>query len=402
MKYSILFIDDEPNLLNGLQRLLRSKQGQWDMMFINSPTKAAALIEQQSFDIVVSDMRMPEMDGASLLSLVEKKSPGAVRVILSGHVEEKSIFRSVSSAHYHLSKPCNPTMIISIMDRVMALREVINKPALRSLVASLRNLPTPPDLYNRINKEMTNDHATISSIADLISEDVAMTAEVLKITNSSFFSFQTNITTVAQAVRLLGLETIRALILSTGIFKKYQSNKKLGNFIEKINEYSLTIGRLAQKFSKENGEENAKQDQVFCAAMLSVIGALVLLDANPQKYHDAMVNAASEGLEAAERKVFGASHAELGAYLLGLWGFNDGMMEAVLYQLHPSDCIHRQVIILPYLHLARVLGPQFPLLVRSDSNTEGEDSSYIRELGLTEKAALWRQSCAGLFKRDSI
>ncbi|HLN23549.1 MAG TPA: response regulator [Patescibacteria group bacterium] len=389
MKQSILFVDDDINILNGLQRMLRGQRDHWTLTFIDSGQKALDLIQTQDFDVVVSDMRMPDLDGAALLSEVERRSPSTVRVILSGYSEEKSIFRTVGPAHQYLAKPCDPQAIIALMDRAQTMRALLAQPQLRALVAGMRSLPSPPELYLKLTEEIRREETSLNTVVKLIESDVAMTASLLKLTNSAYFSLSVTIGSVSQAVRLLGLETVRTLVLSVGIFKQFGGNPDLAPLVQVLNDYSLTLAHLARQLAKEDGADEAMQSQTLCAGMLCCVGSLVLLDVDPIKYRSSMETPGQAHLEAAERKIFGATQAELGAYLLGLWGFNDAVIEAVLYQLRPSDCVNQHKSILTYVHSARALGPVFPLMLQPDDPMAVLDRGYIERIGLilTPRAA---------------
>ncbi len=382
MKQTILFVDDDVNLLQGLQRLLRKMRSDWDMTFVDNPRKALELLESQPFDVVVSDMRMPDLDGAALLSEVEKKHPGTMRVILSGYAEEKSLFRSVGPAHQYLSKPCDPDSIMALMERSLKLRGILNDSRLRNLAASLRNLPSPPDLFLRVTEAMGRDEVSTSDIADIIAKDVAMTAELLKVTNSSYFSLSARVTTVFQAVRLLGMETVRNLVLHACIFRQYSGRPELAAYIPALSRHGLATGTLAQRLARSYGMEDAVVSQVQCAGMLTSIGALVLLDQYGEAYATLAAACAETELEDRERAEYGASHAELGAYLLGLWGFADVVVEAVMYQLQPSSCPAVQPSVLTYVHLARSYGPCLPLTKPCAQRGDGADKAYLNRLGV--------------------
>ena len=392
MKQTILFVDDDVNILNGLQRMLHGQRDRWTLTFADSGQKALELIKTHEFDVVVSDMRMPDLDGAALLSEVECRCPSTLRVILSGYSEETSIFRTVGPAHQYLAKPCDPQIIIALMERAQTMRGLLALPKLRALVASMRSLPSPPDLYLKLTEEMRREEASLNTVVKLIESDVAMTAALLKLTNSAYFSLSVTIGSVSQAVRLLGLQTVRTLVLSVGIFKKFGGNPNLTPLVHGLNDYSLTLAHLAQQLAKEDGADEALQSLALCAGMLCCIGSLVLLDADPIRYRGSMEACGQARLEAVEREIFGATQAELGAYLLSLWGFDDAIVEAVLYQLRPSDCVNPRKSVTTYVHLSRTLGPAFPLMLQPDNPLAAMDQGYIDHLGLTARVAEWGRS----------
>lgn len=383
MKATILFVDDDTNMLHGLQRMLRRQREDWDMTFVDGGKKALEVMAQKGFDMVVSDMRMPELDGASLLSEVERLYPGTIRIILSGYAEEKSLLRSVGPAHQYLSKPCDAETIVTLMDRTLRLQRILADPRLRSMVASLRNLPSPPTLFMRLTEAMDNPLTTSRQISTIVAEDVAMTAELLKITNSSYFSFTSRVSTVEQAVRLLGLETVRTLVLHAGIFRQYDGNTAGTLNIRHLNDYGIAVGMLARKLAKKDGADDSVALQAECAGTLAGIGMLVLLDSAPEQYRILCSSHTASSLPQAEQDTFHASHAELGAYLLGLWGFADPVVEALLLQSHPSASPGSAKTPLTYVHLARALGPSIPLVGPAPHNERlALDEDYARRLSL--------------------
>ncbi len=381
MKLGILFVDDDPNILQALQRMLRGQRAEWDMSFCDSPVRALALLEQRHFDVVVSDMRMPDLDGADLLSQVERAHPGTLRVVLSGYSEKHSIFRSIGPAHQYLAKPCSPELILTLMERALAMRRILADEHMRRLASGLRTLPSLPDLYLPLTRAMEKDSVTVGEIADLVGRDVAMTAELLKITNSAFFALGAHMTTAEQAVKLLGMETVRNLVLVSGIFRQYEAGPGQDK-LRALSGYSLQTGQLARQLALENGENSDLAALAQCAGMMSVIRALVLFDAFGSRYGAAVAEAGPETLEDCERRTFGASHCELGAYLLSLWGFPDAVVEAVLYALRPSALGGGSRMVTSYLHLARALGADFPLPLKADRCCAVLDEIYTGALAL--------------------
>ncbi len=381
MKLGILFVDDDPNILQALQRMLRGQRTGWDMSFCDSPVRALALLEERHFDVVVSDMRMPDLDGAELLSRVERGHPGTLRVVLSGYSEKHSIFRSIGPAHQYLAKPCSPELILALMERALSMRRILADDRMRRLASGLRTLPSLPDLYLPLTRAMEKDSVTVGEIADLVGRDVAMTAELLKITNSAFFALGARMTTAAQAVKLLGMETVRNLVLVSGIFRQYDAGPGQDR-LRALSDYSLQTGQLAQQLARENGESAELAALAQCAGMMSVIGTLVLFDAFGARYEAMLAEALPETLEACERQAFGGSHCELGAYLLSLWGFPDAVVEAVLYALQPSACGDGTRMVASYLHLARALGPNFPFPLKPGRCCGLLDEAHVQALGL--------------------
>ena len=221
-KLRVVFVDDEPHILRGLRRSMVVMDDRWDMTFCAAGAEALELMAREAaFDVVVSDMRMPGMDGAEFLSIVRSRYPETIRVILSGYAETESILRTVGPAHIYLAKPCSAEAVHAAISRPISLKRLLSAPPLRAVLAGLSNLPSLPDLIVRLDTELRSPNCSAKMVAALIDKDVAMTAELLRLTNSAYFSVGGPVTTTLQAVRTIGLETIQALVLQIGIFRQF-------------------------------------------------------------------------------------------------------------------------------------------------------------------------------------
>ena len=117
MKKRILFVDDDAELLAGLQTVMRRERERWDMVFANGPRAALAVLANESFDAIVSDMRMPGMDGGVLLDHVREHHPEMVRIILSGSTDHAEVARATAACDEMLEKPCPAKQLRATLER---------------------------------------------------------------------------------------------------------------------------------------------------------------------------------------------------------------------------------------------------------------------------------------------
>src|SRR5258708_5867146 len=222
-KTRILFVDDEAFVLEGLQRMLRHLRAEWEMVFAESGSKALELMGQNPFDVVVSDMRMPGMNGAELLAEVMKRYPKTVRLILSGHADQALILKCVGSTHQYLSKPCEPDMLKATVLRAAGVGNSLQDQKLRQLVAQMDRLPSIPSLYMQIVEKLRDPEVMLEQIGELIGGDLGMTAKILKLANSAFFGLRREISSATEAVTYIGLETIKSLVLAINAFSQFEN-----------------------------------------------------------------------------------------------------------------------------------------------------------------------------------
>jgi HD-like signal output (HDOD) protein len=279
--------------------------------------------------------------------------------------------------------------------RPLTLRRLLTSEGMRAALTGLTNLPTPSPLFFQLEAELRSPRASPASVAALISKDVAMTAELLKLTNSSYFSVSGRATTALQAVRTLGLEVLEALVLRIGLFRESESAGKAAESLRSLNEYSLQIAVLAEHIAVAEGADPATAKAACCAGMLCSVGSLVLLDAYPEQYQRMLERVGPDNpLHEEEIATFGASHALIGAYLLGLWNFADPVVEAVAHSCWPSACPGHDNLVLTAVHVARALGPQYPPLQGGTPQQPALDMSYICEARKDLRVAEWRSLCA--------
>lgn len=337
----ILFVDDELNVLQGLKRMLRPMRHEWDMEFASSGQEALDILAKYSFDVVVSDMRMPKMDGNKLLAIVMKQYPECVRIILSGHSDYEMILGSVKFAHQYLMKPCDAEVVKSTINRACGLRDLLGNEALRKIVAGMKDLPSLPKSYNLIIEEMQTPEPSLKKVGNIIAQDVSMSARILQMVNSAFFGLPQNIVDPQQAAVYLGVETLKALVLSTHVFSSFTETSELLDFsLPDLWKHSVAVGNLTREILDDEPVEKRLKEEALVSGLLHDIGKLMMLNI-PDKYKQiqALNDNIGCGILAAEYEVLKASHAELGAYLLGLWGLPIGIVESVAFHHNPSRLI---------------------------------------------------------------
>jgi HD-like signal output (HDOD) protein/ActR/RegA family two-component response regulator len=333
----ILFVDDEPNVLAGLRRVLDPLSHQWDMVFAASGREALERLGESAFDVLVTDLRMPEMTGVELLGKVRERFPEITRIVLSGTADLEYTLRAATLAHQYLCKPCDAATLRSTLERACSMREVLEDPALKKLISGIEKLPSRPSIYLELNGLLASDDFCARDVAEVVTRDMAMTAKVLQLVNSPLFSVARKITNVAEAVAYLGVETVKSLTLSVAAFSKFR-NPRLARFAEQLNAHGLEAGTLARKIARSCPLAGVSADDCFAAGILHDIGKLILADNRPAEFQEAIQYAIANGVTAAaaEAQAFGATHAEVGAYLLWLWGLPDCVVEAVALHHRPG------------------------------------------------------------------
>lgn len=332
----ILFVDDEPRILEGLQRMLRSQRREWEMRFAVGAGAALAEMEAGPFDAVITDMRMPGMDGAELLAEVQRRHPATVRIILSGHSDPEASTRATHVAHQFLSKPCSAEVLKAAVDRPLSLTSELGSDAVRDLVGGIDRLPAVPELYGKVSRLLSEPDTSTADVADLLEQDTAMAAKLLQMVNSSFIGVGRRVTSVRTAVDLLGVQAIRNLALSTELSRAFDVGSRVCGFsANALHEHSLQVAALARAIARPV----AQAHEAYSIGILHDVGKLVLASHLPDQFARIIRTAGERGvaLHVIEQEELGVSHATVGASLLALWNLPDSVVQGVAGHHAPSS-----------------------------------------------------------------
>jgi len=387
----ILFVDDEPMVLSGLQRSLRSMREEWDMVFVASGPQALQLMEQQPFDIIVTDMRMPVMTGAELLEQVKRRFPQCFRIILSGQADQESILRAVDPTHQYLAKPCDTAELKKRLTRAFAVRGLLKNEELQAMVSRLQALPSLPTLYLEVTQELENSEPSLPRIVRLVSEDMAMTAKILQLVNSAFFGLRCRISNPLQAVQMLGLDTLRALVLTTHVFDKFRGHTLGDAEISYLWKHSVAVANFAKHIATSETADRQLVDDCFAAGLLHDAGKLILASAMENTYHRVLeaIRKGGQKLIPAEAEILGCNHAEVAAYLLGLWGLPEAVIDGVAWHHAPSGSVQTGFSTALVTHVATVFHEQkLPFWMQDNISLDVE---YLNKNGLAGREHAWHK-----------
>ncbi len=387
----ILFVDDEPLVLGGLRDLLRRQRAHWDMTFALGGAAALDELSRATFDVVVSDMRMPGIDGVTLLRHVKELQPAAARIILSGHADRDAVFGALHVAHQFLSKPCETLVLRDTVERACALRAMLPDESLREAAGHIEGLPAAPYNLAALERAIVDPDGGTDELTLVIEHDPALAAKVLQLSNSYFFGQARPQTCVWEAVNYLGSELLKDLTMRARVIG---APGALAPILAPL--YSLAVehahaatgSQIAQRLVRGG---SAKGD-ACSAALLHDVGGLVLAHTMPERFAEVLRSAAATGRprHVVERELLGASHAEIGAYLLAMWGLPQSIVQAVAHQHEPGGVAANEVV--AAVHAAGVLA--------RDPEGAGLDHAYLAAAGFTFDLPRWRAIAAELMSGE--
>lgn len=390
----ILFVDDEPGILEELQLILRPQRDQWKMSFASGGDAALALMEIHPFDVIVSDMRMPGMHGAALLGRVRDKYPHVVRILLSGHTELSTALRVAPLAHQIVTKPCDAEMLGVAIERACLLTDILNDDAIRRIVGAHGDLPSLPRTYKDLAYALADPEVSLQKVARIVEQDAGLSARVLQLVNSAFFGIAHPMTNLQSAVSYVGMNTLKSLVLSVEVFRVFALKTVLPGFsLDEVQRHARITAHIAARLVVPQH----LTDVSLAAGMLHDVGKLILAWKLPGQFREMLGEAEKEHcpLYKIEERRFGFSHAEVGAYLLHLWELPYTIVEAVAFHHGPNRVPHLDFDAVSAVYISNLLAhelamPSSEAPLNNQIVIHYEELEEIRKLGVLENLADWR------------
>lgn len=331
MPKRLLFVDDEALVLDGLRRALHGMRSEWEMRFVGSGAAALETLDRETFDAIVTDMRMPGMDGAQLLEHVKERHCDVVRIVLSGQSEKEAVLRSIAPAHQFLSKPCDVQELKARLAQAFAMRDLLRNASLAAIVSRLRSIPSLPTLYNELSAALASENTSIAEIERIISRDVGMAAKILQLANSAFLGARGHVSSLSHALSLIGAEIIRSLMLSIHVFSQFDRHSHAASFVPALWDHSMAVAWLSRRIAASETGSRAVQEESFTTGLLHDVGKIVLLAEMPQEYRLVVerLKGGERSFRDLESEFVGCTHDQIGAYLMAIWGLPESIVHAV-------------------------------------------------------------------------
>ncbi|MDQ3368559.1 MAG: response regulator [Myxococcota bacterium] len=326
----ILFVDDEPMILTGLRNGLRRHAARWDMSFAANAEEALAQLASAGIAVLVSDMRMPGMDGVALLETVRASSAHTTRILLTGYADPDAMASGAMVAHQLLRKPCPLATIALALERGCRLDAVLRDPATAQIAAECVAIAPPASVYGDVARALAYPELPAVDISASLANDPTTCARILALCTPSF-GFDRAYTTAAEAVVQLGPELIGPLALASHLWAALEPFVEPRSLRE-AQLHGLEIAHLARPLDRVSASET------FTCSLVHDVGKLLLEQRAPAAYAAVVARAAATGTpqHVVEREVFGTTHGELIARLLAGWGVALPILDALIEAATPA------------------------------------------------------------------
>jgi HD-like signal output (HDOD) protein len=393
----IVFVDDDVQVLEGLRRMLFGQREVWRMRFFTEPHEAIASLSEDAAELVISDLQMPGMDGAAFLEQVRKAFPDAIRYVLTGVLDHPLLGRAIRCAHHVIAKPCRPQQLREAIERAETIKSRLGQMNKVSHFSSLNGLPVMPEAHQKVLDMLGSPLASPRRLGQLVSEDVGMSARIVQLANSAYFGRPGRIHDPIQAVLLLGVKTVEAMVLTEGIFARLDPELVRTFGVSAMQAHCFRVSMLARKISADLNFSTEQIEAASTAGILHDAGKIILMSEMKEVFTQALARSRAEGraLYEVEQELVGISHAELIGAMLQLWAMPAEIIEATACHHRPSEAASMlrsepAATLADVICLADAVDHCF-----SSSGADGAspeiDSHWLSRLGLVEACRQWTQ-----------
>lgn len=329
---NLVIVDDEEPILRSLRSLLR-RDG-YKMNFFTSANEALQFLEKNEVDVIISDMRMPEMNGAELLSRSLKTNPNSIRIIVSGYEEKSVILDALSDglAKHYVMKPWEDDQLRILVSDSMKLQEQWRQQKLQKLLNSIRNLPSPPRWHVRLMNILNEEKHPQKEIAAEIEKSPELVTKLLRVSNSVFYGLRKPITTVYEALTFIGTESVLNIVLAIESFDnlKIESTPQMDSTLESIRNISVKRAHVARELAAK-WKDKIDEHEAYVAGLLLDIGLILRFYSSIKDFNEfqKISDEKKEPHYNIDKMIHEVTHDEVGAALLTYWNFPKGIISAV-------------------------------------------------------------------------
>ncbi len=394
MSAKILIIDPDTDAIESYQKALAPKAASWTVHFANTSAKGLELAASETPDIIVAALALEQGQGLKILSQAVDAAPLAHAFIVAAESDRPQLAAAFEGGCRYLPRPCPVDRLLLEFQRCLTLDSWLDNPTVKEIVASRSEFESLPSHHHKIVTELNSPHCSIPDVADAIANDLALSAKILETVNSSFYGFNQSTSDIKQAISILGLSTVRNIVLAAHIFTQVGQESEHQLLVKEIWHHSIAVAGAARRISLHETSDSKAAEEAYSAGLLHDIGKIVLLGVVPDEYMEAQRLSREEAHSPwqAEYKIIGCDHAEVGAYLLARWGLPLPLSEAAALHHRPANSCHASFTTLAAVHAANAI-------VRKRRNPKHADAApftnFLVEIGKDSQWEEWEAIVTG-------
>ena len=390
MKKKILLVDEDILILNALKRSLRRFKDQWEVFYAQSPSAALEQLDQDTIDVLITEVRLTSADSELFLRSFLKRHPHASRIVLTGYTSWDAIFKFAGLAHQLLAKPWSDQTLNETLQRADLISGMLSNDKLKRTLHLIENFPSIPSVYLELSEKLESGETSVEEVAEIIIRDPSLTLKLLQIVNSPFYGLPMPVSDPQKAVALLGLDIVKGFVLTSGLFSHHENRSAAGFKIDALWQHSLSTANIVRQIAKKEQLGKEISEASFIASLLHDVGKIIIASNFPNEFEEVCRRSVSSDAPSwqEERLVLGATHAEIGAYLLGLWGLPMSIIQPVHEHHQPNLNKHTQIDQTALVHIANAIE-------KWTTKDTGDplldlDPQYINHLHLNDSILKWQ------------
>ena len=389
----LALVDRHSNVLDKIKHSLVAHRPEWSIRCFQEGEHLLTDLENQKYDLVVSDIRLPGLCGGEFLRSIARKAPETVMVVSYDRERQEDVITHVDAWNQFITKPCEPDVLIGVVEESLSLKEKPEGKSPVEVIKNLKRLPTIPAIYLELNRMLDNLDTHPEEIGVLVARDIALTSSLLRIVNSAQIGLRRNVSTPQEAVSFLGVDIVKTLALGAKLFTMCDDQILRLPYLDNLWDHSMHVSGFARQIMKSKGGTRKMVDESMVAGLLHDAGKLVMATNDPQKSME-VVRICKErdiSLMKAEDAVFGFNHGDVGGVLFRLWGLPQKVVEAVKFHHVPQRSQDKGLSVLAALHLAEMISQPIGGDGRGLRNRGDMDQSYLDGVGLEGGLEDWKQ-----------
>lgn len=332
----ILIVDDEAQILKALTRMFLETD--YQISTAQSSGEALKLLEADSIDMVISDMRMPFEDGYKLLSIVKEKYPGIIRIILSGYADEKPMFRALlhNIARLYVFKPWNNTDFLNNINRLFADEGELKSQDLLDKINGICSTCEVPENCGKMIRLIEEEN--IEALIEAIEKDQHISMLLIQVAQTAVYGVMPN--TVKQAAIYIGLHNLKCFMRWACIVSAMLQQKAGSEEADILSRHACLTNRIFL-FLFEAFLHKQPPEAAMFAGLMHNIGLIILVDSMKKNGTLSLPVITAEDFRKFDYQEYQELHQEIGAHFLDQWDLPFSMYEAALYHHKP---LHHNII----------------------------------------------------------
>ena len=363
----------KPSELNVLKHAIGNGLMTFAGEFVTSVDEAQACLQSNTYDLLITTVSSREDPHARIVRNCDRSHPEMSRLV----VTENRKARDAAPAHLYVGSGNDREFRAAIIGAIR-WHERLGHARLSALISGAKKLPSLPDVYAAIQKELESADPSMTRVGEIIQGDPAIAVTVLRVVNSAQFGLRREVGDIVQATAMLGAKTVSSLVLASAMYSTTALDQKL---VAQMWMDALTVGNLARRISQDAKLGRTDIEESHLAGLMHDVGDIVLLQNWPKDFLSIDV----ENRAASERELFGATHADIGGYLATMWELPVGAVDAIANHHSPSEGrMPRYMTPTTAVHIARAY-------VDSGGHLEAAelDMEHLTEVGAARKVERW-------------